>query len=171
MFRLLSAAWGVLGVVLMLVYAIYRLFLHTMAAFEYELSLLQWLVLLVNIAFMAYSEGYKGFQLAFSPRVAARALYLSKQANWLNGILAPLFCFGYFGTTRKRQLSAYILTVMVIILVILVSYVPQPWRGVIDAGVVVGLLWGVTSLTIFSWQAFFQADFAYSPELSARLQS
>jgi hypothetical protein len=30
--------------------------------------------------------------------------------------------------------------------VVLVSQLPQPWRGIVDAGVVVGLVWGMTSV-------------------------
>ena len=33
-------------------------------------------------------------------------------------------------------------------------FLSQPWRGIIDIGVVVGLLWGVVALLIFTVQAF-----------------
>ena len=59
--RSLAALWGALGVTTFLGYAIYRLSMHMLTALEYELSAVQWLVLIVNMIFMAYSEGYKGF--------------------------------------------------------------------------------------------------------------
>ena len=166
MLRSLAAVWGVLGVTIFLSFAIVRLAAHMFAALEYELSAIQWLVLIVNVLFMAYSEGYKGFQKSFSPRVAARALYLSKNATWINGLLAPLFCLGYFGTTRRRQLSVLLLTVMIVVLIFFVSKLSQPWRGIVDAGVVIGLLWGLTSLLVYIGMAFIQRDYKHSPELS-----
>ena len=50
-------------------------------------------------------------------------------------------------------------------LILLVGLLEQPWRGIVDAGVVVGLTWGLVSLLIFSVLAFAQADFGYSPEV------
>ena len=39
-------------------------------------------------------------------------------------------------------------------LVALVRRLDQPWRGIIDAGVVVGLAWGLAALWIFTARAF-----------------
>jgi hypothetical protein len=47
----------------------------------------------------------------------------------------------------------------------MVSFVSQPWRGIIDAGVVLGLGWGIISLIIFSIQAFGAGEFPYSAEV------
>jgi hypothetical protein len=33
-------------------------------------------------------------------------------------------------------------------LVLLVGMLPQPWRGIVDAGVVVGLGWGIVALAV-----------------------
>ena len=33
-----------------------------------------------------------------------------------------------------------------IVLIVSVRQLPQPWRGMVDAGVVVGLTWGVVSI-------------------------
>lgn len=164
--RQLAACWGVIGVTLFLLYPIQRLSSYTLEAFDYSWSAIHWLALLVNIVFMAYSEGYQGFQKNFSPRVAARALYLSREAGLLNGLLAPVFCLGYFGTTRKRQISVLLLTLMIIMLIYMISQLPQPWRGIVDAGVVVGLTWGLGTMLFFVRQAFSSENFAYSPELS-----
>jgi hypothetical protein len=34
----------------------------------------------------------------------------------------------------------------VVALVLIVKSLPQPWRGIVDGGVVVGLAWGLVSL-------------------------
>ena len=162
----LAAIWGFGGAFLLIGYAVWRLTPLMMEAFDYQMSILQWLVLILNVAFMAYSEGYKGFQLAFSPRVAARTLYLSRNPSMLRVILAPLFVIGYFDATRRRMIASYMLTLMIIVFVILVHQLSQPWRGIVDAGVVVGLIWGLASMLYFIVQAFRVDNFTYSPEIS-----
>jgi hypothetical protein len=51
------------------------------------------------------------------------------------------------------------------VLIILVRFLAQPWRGIVDAGVVVGLAWGLISLAIFTLQAFISKGFAYPPDV------
>lgn len=165
--RLLAAIWGTCGVVLLLSFPIYRLSgMAWQGLSNTDMQWFHWLLLAVNIVFMAYSEGYQGFQNGFSPRVAARIRYLYEQAGVVNGLLAPLFSIGYFGTTRKRQLTVIILTLMLYVLVSIVSHFPQPWRGIVDAGVVVGLLWGLASLIWCIRQAFRHDDFLAHAELA-----
>ncbi|NRB38182.1 MAG: hypothetical protein HRU20_06890 [Pseudomonadales bacterium] len=166
MLRITAAIWGFTGVAVFLAYAVYNLLQHTIVALDNPMTVVQWGLLLLNIIFMAYSEGYKGFQKSFSPRVAARVLYLSRHANILQTIFAPIFCLGYFGTTRRRQISVFILTGALMLLVAVVKGLDQPWRGIIDAGVVVGLSWGLIAFIVFVIQAFTQPDFAYSAEIN-----
>lgn len=163
--RYLSAFWGALGVSMLLLMAISRVGEMLLNAAHIELTGVHIVAFVVSIILMAYSEGYRGFQLKFSPRVAARILYLSKDANCINGMFAPFFCMGYFGTTRKRQVTAILVSSFIALLVRVVREVPQPWRAVIDAGVIVGLAWGIISLWVYIWLAFSRHHFPYSPEL------
>lgn len=98
------------------------------------------------VVFMAYSEGYKGFQLQMAPRVAARSLYLAQNPRPLWVALAPFFCMGLFHTTRRRLIVSWSIFIAVIVLVIAVRHLEQPWRGMVDGGVVVGLGWGLTAI-------------------------
>lgn len=161
-----TAAWGVIGIVLVLLYAIVRLASFAIEAVVGGLDLLQWVVLVLNVTFMAWSEGYRGFQLRFSPRVADRALYLYQNPTpWAVRLLAPFFCFGYFKATRRPLMFAWIGTLAIIVLVLLVHQLGQPWRGIIDAGVVVGLTWGVLSLLVMVQKAFVAGTYLGSPEV------
>ena len=162
---ILGATWGFLGAFMLIGYAVWRLTPMATDALNYPLSTLQWSALVANIVFMAYSEGYKGFQQAFAPRVAARSLYLSKNPTAIRLALAPLFVIGYFDATRRRLITSYLLTTMIIILIVLTRMVDQPWRGIIDAGVVVGLVWGLASMLYFIIMAFGVENYAYSPEI------
>ncbi|MFT4607283.1 MAG: hypothetical protein ACI9V8_002075 [Urechidicola sp.] len=161
----LGAAWGITGVCLLIIFAVYRLSDMAMNAFVVDLQWYHWLVLTLNSVFMAYSEGYRGFQLAFAPRVAARARYLLHHPRLLHVLLAPLFCMGYFHTTRKRLIVAYGLLVGVLVLVLIYQQFSQPWRGILDVGVLVGLSWGLVSLVWFFSQAMSAKSFHHSPEM------
>ena len=160
-----GAFWGLTGIMLLLGSAIYRLTLYAVDALSYEFHWYHWLALLGLILFMAYAEGYRGFQQAFSPRTAARARYLMEHPKMFHSLLAPFFCMGFIHATKRRRITSISLTIGIILLIILVRMVPQPWRGIIDAAVVIGLLWGLVSLLIFSVAAFTSRHFPYSPEV------
>ena len=145
----LAACWGLTGTIGMLLFAVVRMCRHTMAAFEYNWSLKHYLVLCAWVVFMAYSEGYRGFQRNFSPRVAARSLYLRDRATPLRSLLAPLFCMAFFHAPPKRRVVVTVLTIMIAAIVVLFQYIPQPWRGILDFGVTIGLSWGIASILYF----------------------
>ncbi|MFL2840253.1 MAG: hypothetical protein ACJ0BT_00190 [Pseudohongiellaceae bacterium] len=76
---------------------------------------------------------------------------------------------GYIYATKKRKLSSFLLTSAIIILVIVVMMLPQPWRGIVDAGIVLGLILGVSSIVYFwvqsleeGWLGPVSADFPES---------
>ncbi len=161
----LGAVWGITGVSLLLGRAICRLAPLALNAFLSDFYWYHWSSLSLIVLFMAYAEGYRGFQQRFSPRVAARARYLKEHPKTLHVLLAPFFCMGYFHATKRRKVTSISLTVGIVILVLLVRLLPQPWRGIIDAGVVLGLVWGLVSLLIFCFNAFASKEFNYSPEV------
>lgn len=167
----LAAAWGLGGICLLLLYAIARL---GQLALELSLASLQWhqwAALVANVGFMAYSEGYRGFQRAFSPRTVARALFLQDNPHPLHVLLAPAFCMGYFHATRRRMISTYALTLMIVGFVAFARGLDQPWRGILDAGVVVGLAWGLGSLLVFAYRGFAGDECAVSPEVPGAVPS
>lgn len=144
--------WGISGVLLILLFAIFRLTQRVLDMLSYSLNLWHWLSLILFALYMAYAEGYKGFHLNFAPRVISRAKVFLKNNNLKSSlfvILAPLLCMGYIYSTKKRKLISFMLTGAIISLVLLVRMLPQPWRGVVDAGVLLGLLLGVCSIVYF----------------------
>ncbi len=145
--------------------AVYRLSHLAIDAFAFDFLWYHWLSLALISAFMGYAEGFRGFQQRFSPRVAARAKYLKEHPRRLHVALGPFFCIGYFHATRRRKITSLSLTLGIILLVGLVRMLPQPWRGILDAGVVLGLIWGILSLLIFSLRAFTSKGFNYPTEV------
>ena len=148
--RTLGAVWGYTGFFVLMVFAIFRLAQVSLEATSYELTLWHWLLLIGNTIFMAYSEGYKGFQKAYSPRLASRALYLRQYGTARQLLLAPAFCMSFFDAPRRRVIVSYSILVMVIVLVTLFRLLSQPVRGILDFGVVIGLSWGTISVLYFS---------------------
>jgi hypothetical protein len=157
--------WGIAGVILLLVSAVYRLTPRAWEAYSYPWSWYHWFTFGAIVVFMAYFEGYRAFQQGFSPRVAARARYLRSHPRFVHVLFAPLFCMAYFHAQRRRQIVSLSVTAGIIILIILVRLLAQPWRGMVDGGVIIGLAWGLASLLYFSYQAFTAAHFPYSPEV------
>lgn len=164
--RILFVLWAVVPVLLLLSSAIYRLGIHAVVAVSDSLTPLQWCALVFSVIYMLHAEGYKGFYKAFAPRFAARVRHVRDSGSTLQRVLAPVFCFGFFGATRRRLLTTYLLTTMIVCMVLLVSQVAQPWRGIIDAGVVAGLIVGVMSMLYFLAQALSQESFEHSPEIA-----
>ncbi len=148
--NLAVALWGVLGVLAILGQAIWRLGGLAMEPIvEGSLSGTGWALYGLSIAFNAYAEGYKAFQLQFSPRVVARAFHLARNPRPLHVALAPFYCMALFHATRKRLIVSWTVLLGVVTIVLAVRQLPQPWRGIVDAGVVVGLGWGCLAIAWF----------------------
>lgn len=143
-----AALWGITGVLALLGNAIYRLTPQALALTERALDPIEWITLVGWLAFNAYSEGYRAFHRNFSPRVVARARTLTGQRAWLIA-LAPVYCMGLVHATRRRLIVSWSITIGIVGIVILVRRLDQPWRGIVDAGVVVGLAWGVASIVYY----------------------
>lgn len=138
------AAWGAGGVTLLLVQAVVRLG---------ELALEPWLAGSMSLGQQAlylgwlgvngYVEGYRAFQKRFCPRVVGRAFYLSRHPQPVHVLLAPLYSMGLFYASRRQLALSWGLIGAIVALVTIVRALPQPWRGIVDGVVVIGLVWGV----------------------------
>ena len=150
----LAAAWGALGLLALLGYAIWRIGSVALAGLEHPWRTEHVALAAANVVFMAWSEGYRGFQKSFSPRCAARTRCLLKQPTALRTLLAPLFVMGYFAAPKRRLVAVYALTLGIVAAVLAIHALPQPWRAALDLGVVVGLVWGVASYLLALATAF-----------------
>jgi hypothetical protein len=153
----LAAVWGVAGVALLLSRAILRLWPVALEALSSELGPVAWAAAAGWIGAMAYFEGYRGFQRGFSPRVVARAAQLARGSTFLRAALAPLYCMSLFAAERRRTIVSWSLVATMVALVVLVPSLGQPARGIIDAGVVVGLAWGLAAIGAESGAALARA--------------
>lgn len=147
--QLLLYVWAVLGVVLFLLQAVGRLVGYTLEALP-TLTALQWGIVGVWVPFMIWSEGHRGFYKRFSPVAVKRALWLARNPAPVRVIFAPFFAMGFFSATRRRLITSWGLTAAIAVIVVVVKQVPQPWRGIVDSGVVVGLLYGTATVVIWA---------------------
>ena len=113
----------------------------------------------------AYVEGYKGFQRKFSPLVVSRSLTLHPRSPPHHLLLAPLYSMGLFHATKKRVIVSWSVTLGVAALVTGVKRMPYPWRNVVDAGVVVGLSWGMLSILVCYVMACIKGESPTDPSL------
>lgn len=152
---LLAALWGIGGIVLLLLQALWRLTPLALEPLQTgQLSLAQGILYAAWTVCNAYAEGYRGFQKGFAPRCASRAVALAQHPTLLRVLLAPAYCMALFDAPRRRLIVSWVLVLGITALILLVRSVPQPWRGIIDAGVVAGLGWGLVALLASSFSAF-----------------
>ena len=161
----IAVLWGVGGIIVFVLVALVRIVPIGFSAYRYEFTAAHWVLLWTWVPAMIWAEGYRGFHLSFSPMVAARARYLARNPRPLHLALAPIFCLGFIHATRARRRATTILTVGIAILVLLVRMLEQPWRGIIDLGVVMGLSTGLASMVIWTFRAFAHPDFARSADV------
>ncbi len=150
MARALTFGWGVLGTVLLLVDAIWRLLPVALAPLRQGPDAVLVGTYVASMAIMAYVEGYRGFQLSFAPKVAARALGAWDALGPAKVVLAPLYCMGLFGGARVEVARTWALVTIIVGFVIAVGQLPHDLRGAVDAGVVVGLSWGTAAILVAS---------------------
>lgn len=160
-----AAAWAIVGWAGALAFAIGRLSAIAIDGLGAGLGPLHVAVLVVNAVVLAWAEGYRGFQRRFSPRAAARVLWLRSNATPMTALLAPLFCVGYIGATPRLRRVTWIGTALIVLAVVLVQQLPQPWRGIVDVGVVIGLGWGLVSFLAMSRTALAAGSWPVAPEV------
>lgn len=163
--RWLGALWGVAALATIILQALLKLWPIVGGSFYNPLTSAQMIFCIGWILFMAYFEGYRGFQKSFAPRYAARALHLKQSGKFQDLLAAPFFCMGFYAASKRTRIVAWALTGGISLLVLLVRELPLPWRGLVDLGVIVGLSWGLLSLFYNVWLALILNRFPADPDL------
>lgn len=143
----LIAAFALAQVSVFLGSAVYRLTpLAWEAWFDWDLSLFQRALFVGWVLMNTYTEGYRGFHLRFCPRVVSRSLELGRNPRPLALLLALPYSLSLIMAPKRQLIGRWGFILALYALIYVVHHVPQPWRGIIDGGVVIGLAWGVGSL-------------------------
>lgn len=167
----LAYAWGILGVLALLSQALWRLYPLAWQAIDDGLTGLQWALLVGWVVMMAHAEGYRGFHRKFSPRVVARAMWLRDNPRPLFVAFAPLFCMNLFHASKRGRWTSRLVVLGIIGLIVAVRSLSQPWRGIVDAGVVVGLTIGVGSILYYLARALSGTPPPIEPDIPESAES
>jgi len=143
--RELAAIWGVLGVTAIFAQAMIRLAPLAYEGVIGEPQLVPGAIAAVWSAVMAWLEGYRGFQKRWVPLALERAFGIDTGSK-VEIALAPFKTLGVWRAEPRVRRRAWAMVIGITALVLAVRQLPQPWRGVIDSGVVVGLAWGTAAL-------------------------
>ncbi len=107
-----------------------------------------------SVGLMGFGMGYQGLHKQFAPRVVVRAWAMADRrvGPWV-ALLAPLASMGLVHGTRRRVITSWTMIGSMVGALVAVRILGQPWRGVIDAGVVVGLAWGMVAILLLAARA------------------
>lgn len=149
-----TAAWGLVGVLVLLLDAVYRLGRVAYAGLRGPLGTTHVIALAASLVVLGYVEGVRAFHRSFSPRVALRVYALAQGAPRRYRFVAPLFCMALVGASRRRLVANWLVVLMVIALVLSLRLLPLPLRAVVDAGVAFALSIGTASVLYFTARTF-----------------
>lgn len=156
--------WGLMGVTLFLLSAVIRV-MPSWTEVSTTDGPLAYALLVFLLPVLGYFEGYRGFYKGFSPRVVSRSKALMGQTKPVYRVLAPLFCMGFIGSSRRRKLAVVVVTLSIVGLVIGVKGLPQPWRWVIDLSVALALLGGMLSIIWLAYRDWNKEGYLCNPEM------
>jgi hypothetical protein len=142
--RNLVAGWAVGAVALTFVEAIARLGDRALATAAAGLAPGEWAALAASVALFGWGEGHRALARRFVPGVVARSFALADRRPGALAILAaPLHALALVGRGAAR---AWLGVALIVAAVLAVRALPAPWRGIVDGGVAVALVWGLGAL-------------------------
>lgn len=149
-----AALWSLVGVCALFGFAIVRLggrALNTLAA---GLTPGQWVLAGASTVAFVYFEGVLALQRRWVPRLIERARELRRGSPPLHRVLAPLYAMSLIGASARHVRRAWTLLGSIVLAVLLVGLLDEPWRGIIDLAVAMALAWGVVSIVRAAPHAF-----------------
>ena len=113
---------------------------------SHGLEPLEWLALAIVTIGFVYGEGVRALERRWVPRMVTRAAELNPGAPRLHRVFAPLYAMSLIGAERGPVVRAWLGAAAIVVAVLVVRGLPEPWRGIIDAGVGAALLWGLLAI-------------------------
>jgi hypothetical protein len=150
---LVVAAWAIGAIALSLVEAIWRLGARASATLRAGLEPLEWAALIFVVALFLYGEGVRALQRRFVPHVVTRTVAVARSGGAASALLAPLYAMSLVHDAPRAVARAWAGVALIVLAVVAVRELPEPWRGVIDAGVASALSWGLGALLLQSGRA------------------
>ena len=116
---MVGVAWGLAGLLGLLVFAVYRLGGVVVAGMEYTWTWQHVAAAVANAAFMAWSEGLRGLP-AVVLASCGRTSEVAAGSSFGRSESHSRRCsqWGYFGATRERLIGIYALTAGIVVLIV-----------------------------------------------------
>ena len=146
--RVAAAVWAMVGVSLLFAEPTLRLGVRASRTIAAGLRPGEWVGLVVVAAALLYTEGHRALQKRLAPKVVARTLALGRQPSLGAVLLAPLYALSLVRAERRELGRSWLGVVLIAAAVMIVRALPAPWRGIVDGGVALALLWGLVSLWV-----------------------
>ena len=103
----------------------------------------EWVAFLLLAAAFVYGEGVRALGRRWVPAVVARARELGPQSPLWQRVLAPLYAMSLVGASRVVLARAWVGVALIVLAVLVVRALPDPWRGIVDGAVALALSWGL----------------------------
>jgi hypothetical protein len=142
----LAAAWTLLGVGGLFGSATYRLGSRGLATIQDGLRGGEWAALILLTVVFVYGEGFRALERRWVPGLVSRADYLRREGGTVLRLLAPLHGLALIGTVGRTRVRAWMGTTAIVLAVLLVRSLPEPWRGIVDFAVASALAWGLVAV-------------------------
>lgn len=146
-----SAWWAVTGVAALFLTAAGRLGGRGLETMRAGMTAWQWLALVLLTAAFVYGEGYRALHRRYAPFVVERAGRLGPASSRLRCVLAPLWAMALVGERSRLVVRAWAGAWAIVVAVVLVRSLPEPWRGIVDFAVAGALFWGFVALLLEAW--------------------
>ncbi|HET8938379.1 MAG TPA: hypothetical protein VFN67_33275 [Polyangiales bacterium] len=142
------STFGLAVVAITLGEACMRLGARALVTLHSGLSLYESVLFFSSIAAFGYGEGYRALHQRFVPHVIERAILLARSdiRGFRGFSLAALYVLCLVHAERRERVKAWISVALIVCAVVIVKALPEPYRGIIDAGVAVALAIGLGSL-------------------------
>lgn len=144
------STFGLAVVAITLAEASLRLGARALITLHSGLTLAEYALFFLSVAAFGYGEGYRALHRRFVPHVIERAILLARSdMRGPRGFaLAPLYVLCLALASRRELVKAWVSVALIVCAVVIVKALPEPYRGIIDAGVAVALGIGLGSLIV-----------------------
>ena len=134
------------GVAAIFVEAIVQLARRGVATLNDGLGPLEWLAFVLLLVAFVYGEGWRALARRWVPAVLARTRQLGVGSPLPYRLLAPLYAMSLIGASARILARAWLGVALIVLAVIVVRALPEPWRGIVDAAVAAALLVGLWAI-------------------------
>ena len=142
----IASGWAVSGVAGLFAWAVYRLGARGLETLRSGLGVFEWTAAVVLTAAFVYGEGLVALDRRWVPRLFERARRLRGERRLLPRVLAPLYGLALLGSDRAEVARGWAGTLAIVVAVLVVRALPEPWRGIVDFSVAAALAWGLSAI-------------------------